>query len=502
MPFPTTIDVEVIDRPHPEYRALAGVWDEYEALVDGGQALARMASSFLTKRPREAESVYQERVKRFTAENHIGTAAAWYNAALFANQPEITHRNVNDKGEATGDIDTERLAFYTRFKKDCDQQGTTYVDFWRGVVDFVVKFGRPWVLVDRPEEVVDAKSKADQRKPENDPYLVLYDPRQVINWAQDERGELEAVVVRTERLSQNVITGKRAEIIRWTIYTKVDFAHYEWEKTKGPKEKKVAKLLTSGPHAMTAVGRVPLRWVQASLHLWLADRAYLTAKDHIDLDNSTSWAMLMNNLALLAHSGSGELKEMVAEATIIELGEDGELKYVEHTGQALASSEERLSRKKDQIYRQVHLMHQARDTAATPSAQSGLSKEFDLLPALNILERFGDMLVKEMTAILAGVDAVMEFDGVEHAVQGFRFQKGDANEPFGNLRSVKELDVRSSRLVKELEKQASRCALPDSPPQIMDEIVGEIEAGPDQEEKRQEAEQARVSEEKKLFSGA
>src|ERR1051326_812319 len=177
------VSVKTLDRKHPDYDQYSIPWENIDLLIECGSRLQQHAERFLFKRPRELFDVYQERLKRISHTPLLGTAMGWYGAALFRRQPEV---------------DIPKDDFYTDYLKNCDRQGTTFIDQWRTVFDNLMAFGRAWVMVDSPSsQQIPANQLEESMMGLDQPYTLVFDPRAVINWAVDAFGNLDWVVTKT-----------------------------------------------------------------------------------------------------------------------------------------------------------------------------------------------------------------------------------------------------------------------------------------------------------------
>jgi len=184
----TTNLTHAIDNEHPEYRAKRGLWKRYRDLYVGGEQLRASASEYLIRRQKEAPEVYSERLERVFYENYAGSIVDWYASTLFRREPLIL---------AEGD-DKRARAFLGQFSEDCDLRGNTLTDFYRAQFLDAMVCGASYKLVDFPraerkpatlaEEDLEGTSRA---------YLSQCPAEQLINWAMDERGDFEWVVIRT-----------------------------------------------------------------------------------------------------------------------------------------------------------------------------------------------------------------------------------------------------------------------------------------------------------------
>lgn len=480
-PLAASLPVKQLDAKHPDYVANANSWDDLDLLYRGGEALKTKAEHFLIKRPKELAEVYAARVQRFTYQNILGTALGWYQTAMFKTDPDIHIK----RGDA--DLDETNDDFYTRFLADCDRSGTTLVDMYRRVFLSSLLFRSAFVLTDLSKIGDQPATLAEQKAlGALDPYLVLYDPRQVINWECDAYGNLAWVVIATTT-EQRTFGSDEAVVDRWYFFDTAQYAVYE-SKRKDPSQKEqVASLVDSGPHALADAGRVPIRWIQLPDGLWLASRVYLNALAHLNLQNAYFWGLFMACLPVLYIKGQFSVPPTMTETAYLEIAENGGIGYVEPSGTSYKIASEEISALREEMYRQLYLQAQGRSSSATPSAQSGYSKEMDMAPSRDVLNGLGDILRAGMQAVLDDVATVRGDADLTFDVRGFGF---DDNNEAGELATAQlaiDLDLPSDTLEKEIQKRVARVILKDARPEVVQTVEGEIDAATPKSEREEQA---------------
>lgn len=478
----TTLPVKLLDARHPDYAANAACWDNIDLLYRGGHTLKNQAARFLVKRPKELPEVYEARAGRFTYQNILGTALGWYQAAMFTDDPDILIR----RGEA--EIDGDRGDFYARFLEDCNRAGRTFTDLFRDVFLHLMLYRSTLILTDLPKMERQPATLAEQKAAGAlDPYLVLYEPRQVINWETDAYGNLAWVVIATTA-ERRQFAQDAAVVDRWYYFDRSEYRVYESQRKKDSREKsETASLVDSGPHALAEAGRVPARWVQIPDALWLANRAYLQVIDHLNQDNSYAWALFMANLPVPVIKGDYEQPPTVSETAFIQLPENGAFEWAEPSGSSFQHSAARIASLREEIYRQLYLQAQGRSTEATPAAQSGYSKEMDMAPSRDVLNGFGDVLRAAMLSVLIDVAAIRGEADLAFDVRGFTFDDDDAADELATAEAAIGLNIPSDTLEKEIQKRVARVLLKDARPDVIQKVEGEIDAAPGKEERARQA---------------
>lgn len=477
-----SVPVAQLEAKHPDYALNCGAWSDYELLYKGGRLLKESASRFLIRRPKEPEDVYSARLKRFIYTNLVGTIAGWYAAKLFRREPEIDLAPMGSDAKLPAD----RQTFFDDFLANVDRRQTSFIDFFRDVFSDLLIYGRSYYLLDLPYlDPNQTITKQDQMDAGGlNPYLCLYKPVQVTNWATDTDGNLKWVLLTTKSEEQEFL-GPKVLIDRWTYFDRQEFTVFERRYRSGEKLPDSAEIVQGpAPHALAKLNRVPLYCKAIRDDLWLADRSHLSLVDHLNTENTLAWALMMNNLAIPVISGAREDQMTLSEVGAYFLGEDAKVQYLEQSGNAFKISADRLSSIREEIYRTCYLMAQGRSSAATPAAQSGYAKEMDAQPANDVLNCYGDIIRAAQQEVLVDAGKVRGYDNVSIDIRGYAFEGDNPIEELELIESGLALNVPSESLDKELMKRAARLLLADANQNVIAKVAREIDAAPSKAERQ------------------
>ena len=499
--YADTVRVEQLDRKHPIWREQNIAWDDYEVLHAGGMRIEKEASRFLAKRAKEPDDVYRARLKKFTYTNLVGTILGWYQSKLFRRNPEIDIARLDEMGKALeGELPVDQQKFFKRFMENADRKGTSFTDVWRDIFRDLMLYRRAYLLMDLPaSEPGQFRNLAEQlRSGALDPYLSVWNPSQVINWSDDQHGNLEWAVLKT-CTEKRTVFGPVICVERWTILDQATIAVYEREAEMGANEKpEVARLVVAPrPHLLSAEHRLPLYRLEIPEVLWIADRISLPARDHLNTENALTWALLTNNLAIPIISGRLDEKSLqMSEVGAWLFPEGTTMQFAEQSGSSFNISLSRLDGVREEIYRAAYLMDQGRSSQATPAAQSGISKQADKEPANDVLNAFGDVIRTAMQRVLSDVAVVRDYPSVGADVRGLSFDGDDPAIEMDLITAARALNIPSERLDKELLKRVARLLIPDANQTLLDEVVADIEKA----EPRQDREMASKQREQDLLA--
>ena len=473
--------VYLLDLKHPEYKARYEAWLDLSLMYEGGAALKTRCERLLKKRPREDEEVFAARMDRFTYQNILGTGLGWYGAAMFDTLPEIFFNSKSGPEP------------YTKFLKNCDGIGTTYVDFFKRTFQVMLTYGAGWVLTDLKaldsSEAPPVSLEDERQRGLLDPHIACYSPLNVINWQVDEVGRLKWAVVKTEVQQQEFL--QKAEIVTtFYYYDREGYRVYEDRRSLEEQTRvatdgdgRIAKLLRSGKHSLSHVGRLPLRQVTLSEGLWLANRAYLLLVDHLNQDNTLAWSLFMSNLAIPIVIGDADVSGMTySETGYLQFPAGTLYQWSEPEGKSFAHSAKRVESLREECFRSMNLQAQGRSMRATPAMQSGRSKILEMAPAKQILAGMGDDVRRHMQDVLVDVRDARHEPEVEPDVRGFTFQEDMSTEEVFAVSSLLKLRIPSRTLEKSVMKKVAKAWLIDANREELAKVYNEIESGPTLEE--------------------
>ncbi len=518
MPFPAQAPVKKLNRQHDEFSDYSRAYEEFGILYEGGAKFRMQAGRFLRKRPKELPDVYTVRQQNLSYTNLLSNIIGWYTSAIFKTAPQLVKKveGATEKAaknpkaadpKAVADIPKPVEDFCEAFEKDCDLAGTTYTDFWPQVLESLLLYRSAYALIDLPLPGEDQPASLAQQQAAGklDPYLVFYDPTNVINWDVDSYGNLEWVVIYI-RATDEEFLGDPKLVDYWYYFDRRECALYQREvKTdeSALPENAVADLVPGYPraHAMTTLDCVPVRKLTVNKGLWLANRVYLPLLNHLNLDNSLDHGLFQSNLAqLVIEDGtSGTYEEgnvpggavTVSEVGYHHLPNGGKMYYLEPAGQSYAASQERINNLEERIYKACYLQDQARTNRSTPTAQSGISKSMDKAPSRDAMCAYGDIIRAGMQQVYQDVLDIRGFDTIVVDVRGLDFSDKATAEDLDLLEKSTIIPMNSTTYEREVMKKNARLALPDMNPEVLAIIDDEIDSNPtpsEQEAAQQEQE--------------
>ncbi len=163
-------------RTYGMYEEFCRWWDFYLNSYEGGEDYLR--ANYLFRHVKEDEDDFRDRIERSYYYNFCRAMVDTYVAHIFRKAGSI-YRRGDDEGD------------YERFLQDVDARGSSMNVFMQEQVAPAGQiFGQVFVVVDRPRFKGELRSKAEEKEKGIRPYLVAVDPRDVLDFRLDSRGNL------------------------------------------------------------------------------------------------------------------------------------------------------------------------------------------------------------------------------------------------------------------------------------------------------------------------
>ena len=490
--FPGSAPVKDLSIEHRDYRTNKTLWAKLDMLYKGDEQFREQRANFLTRRPKELQDVYEARLQQVAYQNILSTGLGFYRAAMFKNDMNVMAHKMNPNGTLTADpVDAAVDSYYIAFRNNCDRQGTSLTDFMRELFLAAALNKVAYVLMDVSKGSASQSLRSQKETGVLDghgkvlPYLVPYHPLQVINWGNDDQGNMTWCVISYVDYRSSFLAPTEVYDV-WCYYDQTSFSKYEYkrkpeevEDVSSIPEDAMATLVDSGLHALSAYKQNPVTRFQLTDTLWLGNRVMDPVIDHFNSDQAYSWALRQGCLAMPVIMCDADIKPVLSEVGFIKLPKDSKYEWSEPKGYSFAKMSDRVNELREEVYRLMYLTAQGRQSSATAAAASKISKEYDMMPATEVMNEFGDFIKDCVRSLLASVATCRGDKGVGFDIRGMKFGRTASIEDIQKTQATISLLVPSNTFTREMYRQIARNYLPDANPEIMQTINDEIDAMPD-----------------------
>ncbi len=395
--------VKALRQTHPDHNTdqLARL----EGLYEGGEVWREQLSWWLPRNPVEMQDVYKDRLKRATYTNHFGSLIDLWAAFLFSEAPSL--ENSDDK-------------FWATWWEDADGKGSSMGQFWRGRL-LEALWGRAshvWINLPPEGEEIMGSLGEQEAAGKLDPFLVALGPRQVIDWGEDDKGNLLWVTIEGTVSERANPEAPRTRKWMWTHIDATQIRRWEWkprEPDDKPGDEDTATELPPVPHPFKVLPVVRLGlpsglWAGAKMH----DPAISLLRGENDLDFALHRAA---HALLWIKAKWGEGAPAVGAGYYLSLGPEDSVGYVEPSGAQFEALAKDVERRREEMHRVVQLMAVGAGSNATRSRMSGESKEKDWKAVDIVLQSYA-MITKGAIEEVAQIVANLRGIGDEVKVAG------------------------------------------------------------------------------------
>lgn len=326
----------------PRVSAMQLDWELIDTLLGGTRAMRLAGERYLPRYSMESDQDYKARLQTATLFPALAQTVRNLTGRVFGEtlQPE---EDVPAwiRSDIWPDIDLQ------------DANGHVFArEWWR----YGVSHGLCHVLVEGPPST-EIRTQADQRAAGARPYCILIKPQRVLGWMHDADGQLSQLRLtwsRTEREEFGETTVPQVRVYDrvqtdagWRVQAR-DFeqvkrgdAQAEWVMVNGP----VLTGLEFIPLATFYTGKTAPMVAEPPLR----ELAHLNAK-HWAMEASADSLLQVASVPVLCATGVDETTKITVGANAaVNLPLGADLKYVEHTGQAISTGADRLKALEEQM---------------------------------------------------------------------------------------------------------------------------------------------------------
>lgn len=468
-----------------------------KALYKGGRALLRnkrLLEEIFPRHRDELDSVYQQRCKRAFYVPYAGEILNFIAASMAADPLQVERKRA--KGSSEGPAVDE---WWAKFFQDVSPPGgktCNLHDYIKDAVLDALQVRVSWHRVDMPKPGEFASQADQDRDGARDAYVVPVQAETVIDWEEDESGELIMLVTHTCESKRKSLEDGRDKVKEiWRVYTRTEWARYELEhrRDETSKDDQAVQRVAGGPHAFA---RVPFARLELPDGLWAMDNIEGLCREHFNKRSALGWAELQSLLPELYEFLGPE--EGVGATVIGQNQQDAERAKRQRRGQGFVQtrgdkdraefvgpdsapfSEARKSCDdlRTEIHRVTHQMALAVDNSAAALRRSADSKGQDKASAVVVFEALGQLARKFAEDIC---DMVARGRGEEGLVKQWcakgmaKFDAISVDAEIDRDVNLETLNIKSPTFQRWRHKNLCKLRMGDeATPEILDAIEKEL----------------------------
>lgn len=462
------ISAKTLDQHHPSYNSKRLC--QLRALYEGGEAWHALKRTWIPRNYKEPIDLYEDRLNRATYTNHSSPIIDLISAWLFEAPPALSD-------EAT-------LAIKA-LEDNADGKGTPLPSLLQEVFIDALVGGKAFVWVNLPKR--DEQNMAttlfeEESKGLNQPFLVRLPPEQVIDWEEDDRGDLQWIMVHDMQQTRSDPTqGGRQVAFRWTLITKTSIRRWVYVSEDGqpPGEHVLVPEQLTLEHN---IGTLPVKRIQLAPGLWAMEKLHDPAIDLARKDNDLAWALHKSAHALMVILRGGGIVLENTDITVgpgysLELESEADVKYVEPSGSSFGVLRQAKQDAKSDLYRVVHQMALSGEAGNATQAVSGASKSRDWESLQVIMSAYSRLVLDFVTELLKLVGTVAGKEAPGLRVGGLNAWRKRTLEQFLEAAALTlGAQTMSPTFAREVAKEQAWALLGESSkPEVMKAIEDEID---------------------------
>ena len=324
-----------VEDQSPEVTAAAQNWPIFDALLGGTAAMRQFGARYLPLWPNEEPLSHRARINAATLFPALNRTITVMSGKPFSKQVTL------------GD---DVPAQIEQWCEDVDLQGNNLHSFAAEIMPEMLAYGFCGVLVDYPRVGDSIKTQADEQQSGVRPYAVLVTHSQILGWKIERQGG--AVALTQLRLAETaeVPDGDFGTTIKSRVRVLTPGAYVLYEKQQNDQYLEIESGTTAPLNVIPFVpfyGRKlgPMRGISP-----LLDLAYLNVK-HWQSQSDQDTILHVARVPILAAIGvdSDTWQLTVGASTAVKLPIGADLKFVEHSGKAIAAGETALQKLEEQM---------------------------------------------------------------------------------------------------------------------------------------------------------
>lgn len=471
----------VLSQCHPNY--CGEYWADLDALYKGQHALKdriERSGRILWKRVYEPDEAWKERVRRFHYHNFMAHIIDFYAALAFMQRPEFRLKD---------DDESETPEWYAEtFLGDCDFRRTDLVEFFRLRAAQALLLGVTFHLIDKPApgEVLPANLAQQEAEGLNRTYLCPVHPREIIDWEDDDYGEMEWCIRHTvSRKRSGPLEPRGRPVYEWRYYDRARCM--TWQLVPNDVEMSTGKidpnhtatLVSDTEHATP--GGVPILRMRPPEGLWLGAKiadlqvAYLNKRSALDWAHLTGLIRMTVTKSPVPDELAGRLT--MGNGMTLSLGLTESIEYLEPGASAIESAAAQDCKDlRDDIYRVAsQTQHSVTDAQRVEAPAEG--KRRDQQATQTIAMAIGDFVREAMDQTLDTV-SLSRGEDLRWAVKGFeKFDMDDMPNLVDMATKMALVTIPSATFNAEWKKKIAMALVPDVTAATMEKIAQEIDDG-------------------------
>ncbi|MFB2876875.1 hypothetical protein [Floridanema aerugineum] len=278
--LPEKVLAKRLEQKHTDYDYYKEAWETIAQLREGSPAILQNATKYCPRRPGEAEDIYQIRLSKLS-----------YTPLMSYHIFQYVSKLISAPVYLSG---VENESYWAKWRSSVDAKGLDELGFLSNIFSCLLYFGRCYIALDLPSQVKKYRSHWEAQDDQTMPYVLLYEPLDVLNWSDDSWYITRQVETTGDALDEPKI------VCRWLVRTKEEVSRYSAEVKVNSAGRPVEILSDTKwlpidhPNAVVyqdsqwlhGLGRCPILCLELPSEAWIGKAVYRKQVQHLQIESA------------------------------------------------------------------------------------------------------------------------------------------------------------------------------------------------------------------------
>ncbi len=449
-----------LNSQHPGYDKC--MYEEYNALYEGGKTFEKFKDRFLTKNEFEPPQIAKSRKDNAEYQNFIGPIIDQFAAQLYSSPFKIDSEAGNIK-----EIDS----FYADFQNDVDGNGKDLINFMQDRFTTAVVKGCAWWVAELPplSEELSLLKKEGRLSAEamdqggyNRVTLCAIDNYQVYDYQLDNYGKfLWIKLYKCESIVRDPFTSDRSTITEtWKFYDAQNITTFV-NVRKIDEDVDDDKEIMQKTKVSHGFAEVPVMKLEFPIGLWIMNRVASAQIGHFRTSAQLDWAQRNCAYPMPVFKSVDGTPPIIGPARFILIDKEEDFEYKAPSSDAFESLIKRIESKRVEIFRVTQQMAAGISNTAV-IGRSADSKAMDGAATEICLQSYGRYVKEAVEKTLEITSNARGDVEVNFSVEGMnQFNSEDMTSTISNFTAAKTIVTHSPSFLENIEHKIIDMAFPD-----------------------------------------
>jgi len=452
------------------------LFEQYNALYEGGKTFEKEKHHFLVKNEKEPENIYKFRKDHAEYQNFVGPIIDQLASQLFSSFLKITPKS---------EIENLELEFYSDFQNDVDGNRMDLKNFMqRAFINAVVK-GCSWYIAELPnltpeiQDKISAKSISQEQIDSLDARrvnLCAISNEQVLDYQVDSYGRFLGVkIYKCEYIRKNLLSPS-VKRHTWRFYDLENVITFIKDEVDGKPVKLDEEILPQST-VKHGFGEVPVLKLEFPVGLWIMNRVASAQKGHFLTSANLDWALSRSAFPTPVFKSVDGTPPILGSGRWATIEKTESFEYVAPPADSFEPMVKRIESKRIEIYRVTQQMAAGISNSAV-IGRSADSKSIDQSATEVCLQAYASFIKEAVERIFEMISNARGDVDLHFSIEGMnKFNSENLSTTITELKDALTVVTHSPSFIENVEKKIAALSFPDLDEDEKQEMFDEIELG-------------------------